>query len=253
MTEQQRRRFNTGILIGLFIVVAGAILLLENLDMGFGIRIVDYWPVILILIGLGKIMDSGRANNIYWGLAFIGIGTLFLLNNLGVIVFWFDDLWPILIILVGISIIRGSFWKPGCCKGNVHIHTRHGCRDHSWDGAFHNKRDTLTDDHIKISTVLGGGDYKISNKALKGGHVDVVMGGVELDFTKAEMDGDRIELEASVVMGSIEIRVPSHWEVVMEGSPVMGSMENRTVSPRENGKRFVIKCSPVLGAIEVKS
>ena len=253
MTEKQRRQFNFSILIGLCIAVAGAIMLLENLGMGFGIRILDYWPVILILIGLGKIMHSRRPNNIYWGLVLAGIGVLFLLNNLGVIDFWFHDLWPILIILVGISVIRGSFWKTGSCRGKVHIHTRHNCKDHSWDGAFHNKKDTLTDDHINISTILGGGDYKISNKAFKGGVVDVVMGGVELDFTKAEMDGDRVVLEASVVMGSIEMRIPEHWEVVMDGSPVLGAMENRTVSPRENGKKFVIKGSVVMGSIEVKS
>ncbi len=250
MTEKQRRHFNVSILIGLAIAVAGVILLLENLDMGFGIRVLDYWPVLLILLGLGKIMHSRRPNNIYWGLVFAGIGVLFLLNNLGVINFWFDDLWPVLIILVGIAIIRGSFWKPGCCRGEVHIHTRGSS---SWEGAFHNKKDTLTDDHINISTVLGGGDYKVSGKAFKGGQVDVVMGGVELDFTKAEMDGNRIVLDASVVMGSIEMRVPENWEVIMDGSPIMGAMENRTVTPRENSKKFVINGSVVMGAIEVKS
>ena len=249
MTEKQRRQFNTGILVGLCIAVFGGIMLLENLNMGFGIHILDYWPVILILIGLGKIMQSRSHHHIYWGLVFIGIGTLFLLNNLGIIVFWFDDLWPILIILLGISIIRGSFFKTGCCRGDVHFRRRH----HTGDGAFHNRKDTLTDDHINISTILGGGDYKISTKAFKGGHVDVVMGGVELDFTGTEMDGDRVVLDISVVMGSVEMRLPSHWEVIMEGSPVLGSMENRSVSPRENGKKLVIKGSVVMGSIEVKS
>lgn len=249
MTEQQRRQFNFSIIIGLCIAVAGGIMLLENLDMGFGIRIVDYWPVILILIGLGKIMHSRRHNSLYWGLAFIGVGTLFLLNNLGVIVFWFDDLWPILIILVGIAIIRGSFWKPGCCKDGVHIHTRF----HGGNGPFKERKDTLTDDHIDISTLLGSGDYKISSKAFKGGQVDVVMGECELDFTRAEIDGDRVVLETSVVMGSVEMRVPDHWEVVVDGSPVLGAIENRTASPRENGKKFVIKGSVVMGSIEVKS
>lgn len=249
MTEKQRRHFNSSILVGLVIALAGGVMLLENLNMGFGIHILDYWPVILILIGLTKILHSRRHNSLYWGLALIGIGTLFLLNNLGVIVFWFDDLWPILIILVGIAVIRGSFWKPGRCKDGVHIHTRYHCGD----GTFHNKKDTLSDDHVTISTILGSGDYKISNQAFKGGQIAVVMGGVELDFTKAEMEGDRIVLETSVVMGSIEIRVPEHWEVVMDGSPVLGAMENRTVSPRENGKKFVINSSVVMGSIEVKS
>lgn len=251
MTERQRRKFNAGILVGLAVIIAGAIMLLENLDMGFGIHALDYWPVILILIGLGKILDCRKPGCIYWGLVFIGIGTLFQLNNLGIINFWFDDLWPILIILAGIAIIRGSFWKHGYCgsKTHHHYHWKHECRD----GAFHSRKDTLTDDHIDISTVLGGGEYKISNKQFKGGRIDAVMSGCELDFTSAEMEGNRIELEISVVMGSVEMRVPTHWEVVMEGSPVLGSMENKTTAPVEIGKKFVIKGSCVMGSIEVRN
>lgn len=249
MTERQRRNFNTGILAGLAILIAGAIMLLENLDMGFGIHALDYWPVILILIGIGKILDCRKPNCIYWGLIFIGIGTLFLLNNLNIINFWFDDLWPILIILAGIAVIRGSSRKPGCCGSGNHYQWKHEFQD----GVFHNRKDTLTDDHINISTVMSGSEYRITNKQFKGGHIDAVMAGCELDLTSAEMEGNHIVLDISVVMGSIEMRVPSHWEVVMEGSPILGSMENKTTVPVEVGKKFVISGSCVLGSIEVRN
>jgi hypothetical protein len=256
MTERQRKKFNTGILIGLAIIIAGAIMLLENLDMGFGIHALDYWPVILILIGIGKILDCRRPKCIYWGVIFIGIGILFQLNNLGIINFWFDDLWPILIILAGIAIIQGTFRKPGCCGSGRyhHHHWRHGSGDgHSWDGPFHSRKDTLNDEFITISTVLSGAEYKIINKKFKGGQIDSVLSGCELDFTSAEMDGSRAELAVSAVLGSVEMRVPSNWEVVIDGSPVMGSIENKTTPPIEMGKKLVIKGSSVMGSIEVRN
>jgi hypothetical protein len=55
--EAQRQR--EGITGGLILISIGAIFLLNNLDI---LRIHDlwkYWPVILIAIGVGKLVDRG--------------------------------------------------------------------------------------------------------------------------------------------------------------------------------------------------
>ncbi|UCH96635.1 MAG: hypothetical protein JSV88_07240 [Candidatus Aminicenantes bacterium] len=251
MDKKKRSYFNVRLVIGLLITAAGILLLLDSLDIGFDVNVGDYWPVILIVIGLGKILQPKEHRQLYWGIIIMTVGNLFLLNNLGYIHFWFDNLWPILLILVGIEIIRCGFFKHkirlACCT----FHDKKKPHFKGWTGISDSK--PVDDDYVDISVVLGGGEYKLTNKQLKGGRASVIMGGFDLDFRNADMEKDQIILEASVIMGGIDIRVPAHWQVVMQGSPVLGSMEDKTTKPESPAKKLIIKGSVILGAIEVKN
>ncbi len=253
MEERKKTYFNMKIVIGLVVVAAGVVLLLENLGFGIEIRIWDYWPVPIILIGIGKILQPKGSRQIYWGVLLMGIGTLFQLNNLGIIDFRFDDLWPIIIILVGIAILRGSLFKKAtfCVTDDG----RNKWKSDSWCKCFSSKKQPAGNDHIDITTILGGGDYNISSKQFKGGEVTAIMGGCDLDFSKAEIAGDkeRVVIDTTVIMGAIEMRVPPGWQVVVQSEPILGAVEDRTVSPKEPGKKIVIKGSVIMGAIEIKN
>jgi predicted membrane protein len=246
---QEKRYFDSRIIIGLAIVAVGALLLLERLDIGVDIRFRDYWPVLIIIIGIGKLLQPGYSRQIFWGLALVGIGALFQLNNLGVIKFWFGDLWPIAIILVGISIIRCSSMRAKF----IVVNSRDKRNGGSCCGSFSNKNYAVDSDHVDISATLGGGEYKISSKQFKGGNVSATLGGCELDFRDAEIDGDSAALNVSAVMGGIELRIPSHWQVVVQASPILGAIENKTTAPKEAAKKLFIRGSAIMGAIEVKN
>ena len=90
-----------------------------------------------ILIGIGKILQPKGFRQIFGGVVLMGIGTLFQLNNLGIIDFWFDDLWPFIIILVGIAILRSSFFMTGifCVSDDDRIIEKSG----SWCRCFSSK------------------------------------------------------------------------------------------------------------------
>jgi predicted membrane protein len=250
MDKKQRSYFNTRIVIGLLIIAAGTLLLLRNLDIVSDYRLGDFWPVILIVIGMGKILQRKEHRQLYWGLVITAIGTLFLLNNLGYIRFWFQDLWPILIILVGIEIIRCGVFKHKinltyCIQGKGKHHFK------SWKGF--SDSNNVDNDYVDISVVLGGGDYKFTNKQLKGGSVSAIMGGCDLDFRNADMEKEEMVLEASTIMGGIDLRVPTHWQVVMQGSPVLGALEDNSTKPENPAKKLIIKSSVVMGAVEVNN
>src|SRR5262249_7805367 len=69
---------------GLIVMGIGVIFLLGNLGFVDVHRVVSFWPVILIIFGAVKIVESrhrGRAAGIFWVL----IGFLFLLGSLGII------------------------------------------------------------------------------------------------------------------------------------------------------------------------
>jgi len=247
---RKKSYFNTRIVLGLLIIAAGILLLMKSLGFGTDYNVGDFWPVILIVIGLGKILKPKEYRQLYWGLIITAIGTLFLLNNLAYIHFRFDDLWPILLILLGIEILRCGLFKHKdnrrCCS---HDKEKHHFKN--WKGIPGS--DNVDNDYVDISVVLGGGEYKFTNKQLKGGSISTIMGGCELDFRDADMEKEEMVLEVSSIMGGIEIRIPSHWQVTMQGSPVLGSVEDKTTKPGNPTKKLIIKCSAIMGGVEIKN
>ena len=53
-----------------------------------------------------------RRDNIFWGVALILLGALFLLQTQGLIANVFPFVWPLFLILAGTWIMLGVFWKP---------------------------------------------------------------------------------------------------------------------------------------------
>ena len=58
-----------------------------------------------------------RRDNIFWGIALILLGALFLLQQQGLIANAFDLFWPVVLILLGGWIVFGVFWKPKTITG----------------------------------------------------------------------------------------------------------------------------------------
>lgn len=51
--------------------------------------------------------DSKKTGSLFWGVLLIGIGVLFLLDNLGILYFdeIISDYWPLILIAIGLKII----------------------------------------------------------------------------------------------------------------------------------------------------
>ncbi len=255
MNKRHVGMFSTRLVIGLLIVAAGVLLLLEKMMVIKDVDILEYWPVILIVIGIGKLLQPGLYgyHRFFWGIIVTLVGTLFLLNNLHYIHFWFDELWPILIIVIGFEMIRGGLFRhrvrvkwmamddkdkskyaSGCCSQFVNANA-------------------VDSDFINISAILGGGEYMFTNKKLKGGTVSAIMGGCDIDLRNADMEEDSMVLETAAIMGGIDVRVPGHWQVVMQGTPILGGMDNKAASPENPAKRLFVRGSAIMGAVEIKN
>ncbi|MCP4152437.1 MAG: cell wall-active antibiotics response protein [bacterium] len=247
MEDRRRKLFDFPVLIGLFIVAGGVMLLLQNLGVKMEFKVWDFWPVLIILLGVDKLVKPAYARNPFLGSALIGIGVLFLLDNLDYLHFKVADVWPVAIILVGGFIIKNSIFRPkpasGSCMGSGGHHRQ--------DRIFSGGKSVLNSDFVDSSVIFGGGEYQVNSKQFKGGNLSVIMGGIEIDLRDADIVGDEAVIQASVIMGGIEARVPSDWEVVLQGSPIMGSFENKSVSPAGSQKRLVITGSVIMGGVEV--
>ncbi|HID39329.1 MAG TPA: hypothetical protein EYP36_07425 [Calditrichaeota bacterium] len=231
-----RTIFDTRAIIGLFIIVAGIFYLMRNLGFDLGLNIWEWWPVILILIGLGQVLQPQESRQITAGGFLIILGVVFLLNSLDFIDVDFRIIWPLILIFIGYSILRKNAW-PG-----RHIDP--------------------SSDYIDLVFILGGGDNRFNTQNLKGGKVTAIMGGGTLDLTDADFEQDKVSLDVFAMWGGIEIRVPRTWQVNMTGVPILGSMDNKTVRAvnesvqSESGpkvKRLIIRGTVIMGGVEVKN
>lgn len=241
--EKKGFSLNFSVLLGIIVVLMGAAILINRMDLPIYIPIATYWPVLLIIVGAWKLTRSNNTSGYLWSGAITVVGVLFLLNNLGKLSFGFGDLWPILIILVGFHIISGGLWgsrKCGDWGGNG------TCSRGSGKGS-------IDDETLNIDTILSGVEYSITSKKFRGGKINVVMGSCVLDLREAEMKEPTSVIDADAVMGSVELRIPLNWELVMKGTPIMGSIENKTATPQNPTHKLIVKGSAVMSAIEVRS
>jgi hypothetical protein len=106
--NRQASQLTTGVLV----IAIGVLLLAGQLDGGWHFG--RLWPVVLIVIGLGRYVSTdadGRRRSGFW---FLFVGGIFLLNNFRVLML--HDSWPLFIVAAGVSIIVGhdrDRWRRG--------------------------------------------------------------------------------------------------------------------------------------------
>src|SRR5262249_58753156 len=77
-------------------------------------NLLDYWPLFLILPGLGHLFWPRKHGDRFWGAILTAIGTLLLLRNLNVFWISFHHVWPIVLVLLGVFLLwRAKGPRPG--------------------------------------------------------------------------------------------------------------------------------------------
>jgi predicted membrane protein len=227
---------------GLIIVVVGIALLLHHLGIIPFDPIARFWPLILVLFGVMNLMSqSGR----FFGLLLILAGFVLQLNKLGITHLSFADLWPIALIAVGLLLMWGSLETRGFLRAKAKV--------------LQDFKDQVTGatgplTMLNAVAIFGGCERRISGQSFQGGRATAVFGGIELDFTGAEMEDEAI-LEVNCVFGGVEIRVPETWHVHSRSLPVFGGYEDKTRQPYNPGKTktLIITGMVVFGGIEIKN
>jgi len=223
-------------LTGLVVIVAGIIILLNNL--GFThIRIWDYWPVILIIWGLNSAFTgSKKIIAVTISLIVVLLGITLLSGNLGLftvnIGLFFRLFWPLLIIIIGLSVVFNKS-LPG--KTN-------------WAFMGGMERGKDTEWHLTTGSYLA------------------FMGGIDLDLRKAVIADGETVLDLTAIMGGIEIKVPADLGVTCDGFAILGGVEmlgrgsggiigstraEQQIST-DDGKKVIIQARAFMGGVEIK-
>jgi hypothetical protein len=215
----------------------------------------------------------------------IGIGVLFLLNNLNILyVSDWARYWPVIPIAIGLVKLVDANTPSGHVAGaifvgvgavllgqtlgflNVRMHDLWPLfligagllmlfnRD-SWHGISRGPR-IHAYGRMREASVFGGGKRQINTQDFTGGHIDAVFSGYEIDLRGATMTADSAILKVSAVFSGVEIRVPETWSVVMEGHGVFGAFVDNTTQPNPQIpglKRLFVRGDAVFGGVDVKN
>jgi predicted membrane protein len=223
----------SGAFMGVLMIAAGLMFLLNNLDIIYFRNLFDFWPVLLIAFGAMQLMNSRG-----FGVWFVVWGGLLLAKNLGYISSIGQYFGPLAIIAVGVFLLMRNLYGPDW-----------------WGGPAAAGGSETQANRLYAETVFGGIDRKVVTQQFEGGKVAVIFGGGKIDLRSAGMKQPEVVLHADTVFGGIEILVPETWQADVRGSGVFGGYEDQTHkrSAADNAPRLIVKGGAVFGGVVVKN
>lgn len=212
--RRRRARGASGVVLGATIIAVGVLLLLDNLDIIPAVNLWNYWPVILIALGLARLTNTSSPSSLIWGGAMTAAGALLLLNNLDLLRFPVHLFWPLMVIAFGASMLFRA----------AEAHRYAGAPP---GGAVYNGP------NFSVWSVFGGVERRIETDDFQSAYISAVFGGVKLDLRRAQIKQGRAIIDVNAVFGGVEMMVPENWTVVVEATGVFGGIEDKTRPPQQ--------------------
>jgi len=219
---------NSGkVIFGSILIALGCLLLIDKIGfLSFDVwtSIWTYWPLILVLIGI-KLFVEGKTSG---GIILTTFGTVLLLTN---IFDWnfFAILWPLAIIAIGVSII----FKQE--KSTV------------------NTSEVESDENRVDDTALFWGiEKRLTSKEFKGGEINAIFGGYELDLRDVKVSKEGATLSVNAIFGGAEVTVPKDCRVVTNGTGIFGGWSPEIKANDVKEPVLKITGSAIFGGVEIK-
>ena len=240
----------SSIIWGLLIVTAGALLFAFNMGLlpQEYKHVVFSWAMIPVVIGFGMVFSR---HSWLGGIILILIGGFFILPKLNIegLEFITQNGWALGLVLVGIVILfRTIFGKQFLW---IHTHTEWKKKHHSYNW----KNSENSNGFIDRDCVFGGGKEQLNIKEFKGGDINCVFGGIELDLTDSELAEGVNMLEINTVFGGCVLYLPIEWNVEIRPTHVFGQFVDNRPKPSfevDEKSKLIIEANAVFGGGEIK-
>ena len=215
--------------IGLALIILGVIFLSDTFHIiRFGRLISNWWPLILIIVGIAKLNDKDSKGG--WTLIIVGI--IFQLTTLHIVSWHFiGRLWPVILIIIGIGILLKRSSSDSCCGKDF---------------------TESSEDTLEFDAIFSGTEKQVTSQKFRGGEISAIFGSIKLDLRNAKIAPEGCNLTADAIFGSIEIYVSPDVTVNLKGSQILGSFDNRTNSV-EGGPTMTIKGDAIFGSIRISN
>ncbi len=211
--------------LGLLVIAAGILILLSNINI-VPVRdfVTDWWPLAIVIAGLYTLWGNPR--RYVWPMIIVVVGLSLLLNTTGVAhVSVGAIIVPLILFGVGVNILTNA-------RGR--------------------KSNPVVNSDEEIVAILGGSSTKNASDDYSGGSVTAIVGGVELDLSKATIKKEAV-LKVSVVMGGIDLRVADDVVVVNRTQAILGGVDVKTQPSASKGAPVLaIEGQIIMGGVDVK-
>jgi hypothetical protein len=223
-------------------------------------------------------LPRGVTGQVVLGVLVIGMGLLFLLDNLGLVdMHRAFSFWPMLFVIVGTVKLCDTRSQGGTLLGaalvgvgilmmldrldiiNFSVRTlwpliliglggflvAKALRSRSMPGTpgAGMLDDTGSGETVDITAILGGYERRVAT---------AVMGGCELDMRSASIRGEAV-INVFAFWGGVTIKCPPDWTVILLGTPILGGFEEKTIAPPDGSKRLVIRGYAIMGGVEIRN
>lgn len=277
MKNRPQPHSSTQILLGVIVIGLGLLFLLDNLgfiNVRYNIR---FWPTILIVVGLLKLSQSRTTRGHVIGGVILLLGLVSSLKHMGLFYVSWDMLWPLLIIAAGAAVVAKSLgnnrqrratgqqraepsqqpppsaFVPPSDPADPFGTPRNGAVSLDKEPAPAGKGAAADDDSIiEVSAILGGYVRRVSSQRFRGGDINAVLAGCEIDLRQASIEGEAV-LNVFALCGGITIKVPPDWSVVLQGTPILGGFEEKTIVPPNQNKRLYVSGYAIMGGLEIRN
>lgn len=229
MSEAVGFRLTPRLVLGLGVLLLGVLLTADSLGLYDAERAIEYWPLLLVAVGLAKLGGRTTTDRVC-ALLWMGGGFWLLAWNLDYLeANPFDFFWPVVLILLGATLVAGALRRRGTGSS--------------------------VDTAVSMVAVMGGVERQSSSDAFEGGDMIAVMGGGTLDLRQATpRDGEAV-IHYFAMWGGYDIRVPADWEVTLNVIPLLGAAEDKRSHQerRAESPRLLVKGVVIMGGIEIKN
>lgn len=254
------RELPRGSVFALLLILAGAVLFLDNLGILPIQNVAAYWPIFIVFFGATMLERWRNPIQVLWAFGLMVWGVLLILGNLHILHVTGSVFWPIALIVFGITMLMKPVnWGEWQDK-QKEWRERHQADFARWQRAgFCDSGKSFWGNKLRESTVFGSINRRIQTQQFEGGKVEAVFGSVTLDLTEAAISTPdrRVKLHVDAVFGGAEITVPRTWRVQMKTSAVLGGCDDRTIPPRpEPGiepPTLIVTGAAVFGGIEIRN
>jgi hypothetical protein len=218
------------IFLALVLFGFGLVALLDAAGAVDGDRAVDrWWPSILVLAGLLRLLERRRSQTV--SIVFIVAGVVLLLLTTDVLEGDAGSyVGPVILLVAAITVLVHARVRPLAAAG---------------------------DDRgvLRVDGILSGPKVASSSATFPGAFLTAFLGHVRLDLRGARPDRDGAVVTATAVLGGVEILVPPGWQIDVRGTPILGDVEDKTdhaSPPAPDAPVLRVDGLAILGNVEVK-
>lgn len=272
MNKMKNVRFST-LIAGLLIIAAGVLLSLFN----YGVLLPEYKKIVFsmpsLLVAIGFICVFAR-NSRGFGVILMLVGGFFLMKKMQLsgFDFLYRNIWAIVLVIAGIMVLCKAFCgRHFCCCSRKDFddshsrncsdnHCRHGkhwrkqWKKH-WSRNMYHEEHKNSQGYIERNYIFGGAREKLDTNDFRGGDINCVFGGLELDLSDAKLAEGVHYLEINNVFGGMVLYVPVDWKIEIQQTRFFGNFVDSRPKPTftvDEKRVLLLEVNAVFGGGEIK-